>query len=48
MLGQTIASEQIGNQRGFYYFDLSRAGSGVYFVQIEFANKTEVQKLLVH
>lgn len=47
MMGQTIASEAITAQRGFYYYDLSGAGTGIYFVQIEFADKTEVKKVLI-
>jgi hypothetical protein len=48
MLGQTLASETVEAQRGFYYYDLSHAGSGIYFVQIDMAGQTEVQKLVVH
>ncbi|WP_276133559.1 zinc-dependent metalloprotease [Polluticoccus soli] len=47
MMGQTVASQIVSAQKGFYYFDLSGAGTGIYFAQIEFTDKTVVKKVLI-
>lgn len=47
--GQVVSSTEIKDQRGFYLFDLSQSGSGMYFVQLKFTDRIDTEKIiLVH
>lgn len=45
--GQVIARREVDTQQGFYSFDLSQAGSGMYFVRLDMESGKVVQKIIV-
>ena len=45
MLGQQIM--QLGKVSGLQHFDMGNAPKGLYFIQIQNGNQTEVKKLIV-
>ena len=45
MLGQQIM--QLGKVSGLQHFDIGNAPKGLYFIQIQNGNQTEVKKLIV-
>lgn len=47
MAGRVLARQDVTEQQGFYYFDISQAGSGVYFVLLDTQGGKVVQKVVV-
>jgi hypothetical protein len=45
VMGQVVAQEILTQQKGFYNYNLSNSGKGIYFVHLQFEGRTEIKKI---